>query len=493
MSGIDPEASDPSSVALAEQRLLHALEQVPESSHYLIALSGGLDSSCLLRLAVPVLRSKGALVEAVHVNHGLSDNASDWEAFCLRLSNELGVHCYIERVQVKVHGDGWEAAARKARYQAFSHYLRADSVLLLAHHLDDQLETVMMRILQRRHVMTLSGIPQQRLLATGVLFRPWLTERRDVLLQIARANDWEWVEDESNQDQRFTRNRVRNRLLPDLFERNSSLESSIIALSRAALALKKVEERLMSWAFDYCEGKTHKLSVPALLSLSDAAQRQLLRFWIDHLGVEQPPDSILNRVWREVLNAKPDSSPMLQWGGVRLHRFADMLFVLPAGSTKTLPELAYKVPLSELPGKWQVGVYTLSLALLKSANDVDSESVSNDGPCECRDVLSLPAEASELLVRNRRPGDRFASGGGNTQELKKLWRNLGIPPWWRSHMPLLEFEGALLWAGPGLIAPEFLSSDTASKKEDAEAGVDRLFLQVGMSGPDLPPGIALNR
>ena len=156
-----------------------------------VALSGGVDSVTLLHK----LRARGP-VAAIHVHHGLSPNADRWAAFCRRLCKRLDVPLTVVKVKVVRRGQGLEAAARQARYEAFA---KADAeCIALAHNLDDQAETVLMNLLRGAGRRGASGMPKQSRFKGKTLLRPLLDTPRDEIEAYARRHRLAWVEDESN-------------------------------------------------------------------------------------------------------------------------------------------------------------------------------------------------------------------------------------------------------------------------------------------------------
>src|SRR5688572_7131305 len=193
---------------MASSRKLPSAEPLLDSlrgKRVAVALSGGMDSVVLLHL----LR-KHPGIRAIHVHHGLSPNADAWAAFCRRLCRQWHMPLRVVRVRVRKTGQGLEAAAREARYRAFG---RLDAeVIALAHHLDDQAETVLMNLLRGSGVRGASGMRSSVRFEGKELARPLLELPRSALERYARRHELQWVDDESNADEALTRNFVRRRL-----------------------------------------------------------------------------------------------------------------------------------------------------------------------------------------------------------------------------------------------------------------------------------------
>lgn len=204
-----------------------------------VGLSGGLDSVVLLHLLHKTRLAPGLVVSALHVHHGLSAQADEWAQFTARLCEEWSIPFSVRHVAVKPQGDGLEAAARAARYGAFE---QSDAdVLLLAHHANDQAETVLFNLLRGSGVSGLSGMPVQRMLGEKLIVRPLLGVGRAELLTYAQAHGLHWVEDESNASLAFSRNHLRHAVLPQLAKRYPSVVST---LARTAGHLAEADQLL---------------------------------------------------------------------------------------------------------------------------------------------------------------------------------------------------------------------------------------------------------
>ncbi|HAV36197.1 MAG TPA: tRNA lysidine(34) synthetase TilS, partial [Massilia sp.] len=205
-------------------RALNALRAQSSPSSIALACSGGLDSMVLLHLASNWCRAHGVKLFAFHVHHGLSPHADAWLAHVEAGAAALGVASDHRRVQVDKHGSGTEAAARKLRYRALGEMCRAHgaTLLLTAHHLDDQAETVLLQLLRGSGPAGLSGMdaansaPELLGNPALVMARPLLPLARAELEAYAGEHALAWVEDESNQDPRYARNALRHQVMPAL-------------------------------------------------------------------------------------------------------------------------------------------------------------------------------------------------------------------------------------------------------------------------------------
>lgn len=275
-----------------------------------VGLSGGCDSVVLLHLLTR-LGWKGEL-QAIHVHHGLSPNADGWAAFCGDYCRGLGVPLIVRRVSVAIaSGLGVEAAARNARYAAFSEVARG--CLLLAHHRGDQAETVLFNLLRGAGVNGAAGIPVERKSGELQLFRPLLDVSRGEIEAYANAAGLSWVTDESNADTALTRNYLRHEALVALSRRFPAAESSLAqAAANFAEAAELLDELAeLDWQ-QVCDGAAATMA--GLRQLSVPRLKNLLRHRLRYLGWQAPVASRLDEFARQLLAAAPDRHPELVLG-----------------------------------------------------------------------------------------------------------------------------------------------------------------------------------
>lgn len=446
MSGIEPSPPDVTNPAWLDSVLL----SLPPATHYCFALSGGLDSVSLLSLLAPILRARGALLRAIHVHHGLSPNADTWADFCQSLCKQHHLSCQIHKVQVEPDGSGLEAAARKARYDVFRRELMPDEVLLQGHHQDDQAETVLLRLMRGATPDQLAAIPQRRVLGQGCLFRPWLGVPRQFLLATAQQHGLRWIEDESNQDLALDRNYLRLAVLPALTQR---WPSARVALARVAAQAGQQHEllaHLLEPSFAAAIEMTPfglALRLEALRPLSSLHRDAVIRRWLDCLSIPQIPSATLHRFEREVLGVKADSSPELRWGMHSVRAYRDRLFYVPVAEDQ-IPALEHSVDVSALPLRVEMGGWRVQL----------SEAASMDVEADLRQgcaVIAVMSSGGNFCLRHKRQKDALRLPSGQHQQLKTVFQDMGVPPWWRPAWPMLFSEDVLVCAGPGKVDPLF--------------------------------------
>jgi tRNA(Ile)-lysidine synthase len=424
-------------------RIADQLKHIVKPSDRLLAgLSGGVDSVVLLDVLGRLARKLRFRLAALHVNHQLSPNAGRWESFCRRLCRARGIPFESEKVGVR-RGDSVEAAARAARYAAFARHDCEYAVL--AHHRDDQVETLLLQLLRGAGVKGLAAMPLLREAegrrqkadpsvvsrqSSPAILRPLLDVTRAEILEYARKRGLKWIEDESNQDIYFQRNFIRHEVLPVIARRFPAYRVTLArAAGHLAEAARLLDELAEADAAGHLADGT--LSIAALRRLPAARGRNLLRYFLASYGVTMPSAERLEEALRQALTAKQDARVRIELGGFELRRFENRLHVV-AGRTE---------PAAGYARRWR-GEKKIALP-------------------ELGGVLAMPRARGTGLSLARLSGHpvtiRVRRGGESLQpdcrrprrSLKNLLQEARIPPWERGRLPLILCGKELVWA-PGI-------------------------------------------
>lgn len=432
-----------------EQFLAPYYPRLASASTILIGFSGGLDSTVLLHACARELpRSK---LRALHVNHGLSPNSDYWQEHCQSFCRQLGITLYSRPVAVSSRGRGIERAAREARYQCFEELVGLNDILLLAHHKDDQAETVLYRLLRGSGPKGLQGMPEFRPLGEGHLLRPLLDYSRSDLELYARHHQLKWIEDESNTATRFDRNYLRHQIVPLLAERWPDYQQRILRSAQQCESAQLVlDERGRE---DLAALDVRQERVGFSLSLGDvfqnltlARQKNLLRCWVDSLRLEPCGHSIIDSVLSDLLSARRDASPLVSWSGGSFRRFKNRLYLLPVfGSPwpiKSLNNSSQNAPndvVRYVTDNESIDVRFEDDYHLPVPGGFNLSFSAVEGPGALR---ITPQDNVEIGFRQG--GERCRpSGRYHSAPLKKLLQEAQLEPWLRDLAPLVYINGEL--------------------------------------------------
>lgn len=403
-----------------------------------VAYSGGRDSTALLHATAKAAHEQGVRVLALHVHHGLQAKADEWLAHCERQCAAWRRKGWpVELIHVRLalqpkKGESVEAVARKARYRALHEMATAHgaSTVLLAHHRRDQAETFLLQALRGAGVTGLAGMPAAVVRDGVAWMRPWLDHPREAIEAYVRQHRLRYVDDDSNDDTRFARNRLRLAVWPTL--------AGAFPQAEAALA------DAGAWARDasacLTELAAHDLasvSAPAGLklgawqALGAPRARNALRAWYRQSAGEPLPASWVDRLWNELPQLR-SAEWHLPHGSLRSYRGVlsySAAVLPPAGAPAGQEETTLKI--------LRRGLYPLPAW----------GGVLHAEPCKSGGVPK--ALAKELRLARRTGGEQFQSGPARPpRSLKKQFQAAAVPAWARSG-PLLYAREQLVFV-PGL-------------------------------------------
>lgn len=413
---------------LTPHHLRRRLAQLPAARRYRVAYSGGRDSHVLLHCLRAV---QPQATSAVHVHHGLHPEADRWAEHCVEVCAKLNVT--LDVIEVNAHpaaGQSPEAAAREARYRALAECLGHDEALLTAHHRNDQAETLLLQLLRGAGPRGLAAMPAHCSLGAGLHLRPLLEFPRAALADYAARLDLNWVEDHSNLDLNLDRNFLRHRVAPVLAERWPAWDATL-----ARAAVNSSESAMLAEALGHADlqlavtADPLQLDLAALRRLDRVRRANVVRVWLQGLGVATPARAHMQRLLDDVVDGRVDAEPVVHWAGVELRRYRERLYAMAP--------LAPHDPNQCIP-------WSLQAPLPLPALEVCLSAVCTQG----RGVRADALVRGDTQVRFRRGGERLRPvGSAHHRELKTLFQEAGVAPWQRARIPLLYVGDQLAAVG----------------------------------------------
>lgn len=407
------------------KKLTEFLQDLNTKKNLVIALSGGSDSMALIHLAQAYVKKHPNLkLWAIHINHGISSQALKWEYHCKKWCDFFNIEIKIFRT--KVHrGAGLEERAREARYKIFAENLTSQDLLLMGHHQDDAIETLMLNMFRASGTRGLASIPKSRSFAGILLFRPFLTCPKSSILNYLAKHKLSWVDDDSNTDTSILRNFLRLEALPKIEQKFPNLKQNLstsikIAEETESLLADLAQEDLKKLEFNT---KEQYLNWQLFCEFSRSRQKNILRH-IQKIYKFPPINTPMLDAFTNLAKTKTQDMGIFSWSNIELRLFDNRLYF----NTKD-----YFAPLSIKEAQYWNG----ASALLGIKNEF---------------LPRLPI--GDYQISARRTGAKIFYKGMN-RKVKKLLQEKKIAPWVREQLPFIWQKNELICVGNIIIADNF--------------------------------------
>tara|TARA_B100000524_G_scaffold287601_1_gene162701 strand:+ start:294 stop:1262 length:969 start_codon:yes stop_codon:yes gene_type:complete len=294
------------------------------STKILLAYSGGIDSSVLLDCLYKISLDTPLSIRTIHVNHGLSPQSIEFEKHCLEITSRLN----IEHETIKINIDSSsniEELSRKKRYLVLTNSCRDDEVIFTAHHDEDQIETFLQRLIRGSGARGLSSMKKESKYFNKLIYRPFLNISKSIIDKYCNMNNISYIQDQSNHDDRFDRNFIRNNVVPVLRSRWPSISKNI-------LNNIEVQEINIKCLTDYARSILPNLYLSTQNELSVSKLNQELthnKILIIHEWVIMQTGIILNlkqiKEILKILNTNNDSNPLFTFDQIKIIKNKDIL------------------------------------------------------------------------------------------------------------------------------------------------------------------------
>ncbi len=401
-----------------------ALNQYIENGQFTftVALSGGVDSVVLLHIMHGLKQQYPQLnLSAIYVNHGLSENAFHWQQFCHARCQQLAINFKAAQVTVKQQSrTSIEAQARKVRYQALDELSPSGSVILLGQHLNDQIETFLLRLKRGSGLKGLGAMQPIRVLDSGrECFRPLLAIKRSEIEAFAQQFNISHITDESNSDERFERNFLRQQIVPKLAERFTGFEQctarSIELLQQQQALLDEYTQQDLA----QCINQHQALELHKLSDYSAGRIANVLRAWLALFSHTMPSQKQLTQIMSQAIHAQADAQIKIELSDGQIRRHQGLLYFVQ------LKPLAVNIE------------QVISNELVLSNGEILS--------CQRGVGIRAPKTDEQVSVRFNCNSARIKplkKPGSNT--LKHWFKDAKVAPWLRADIPLIFYNDELV-------------------------------------------------
>jgi tRNA(Ile)-lysidine synthase len=425
----------------------------------ILAYSGGIDSQVLLEILSQLKQQKKLSNHLIicHVNHGLSNNAAQWQIFAQQQCKQRNLTLVTKKVEItRKKQQSLEQLAREARYQALDEQAEklVNAVVLTGHHQDDQAETFLLALKRGSGLKGLSAMPKISRRKNFTLVRPLLTVSRDEIEYFAQQHNLVWVEDESNEDQVYDRNYLRHNILPQLTERWPAIKTTINRSSEHCQEAQNLLDDLASLDLVVCllPNSPSALSISALKQLSVARFNNLLRYFLASHGKLMPTSEQLKQLHQQI-GAKHDKNPAIKLADTWLRRYQDGLyltenfadvsnFLAPLDLTSLTTTNALVVTLPD-----NVGQVIIEKSKHHSVNNSENTPLIKKSLLDKALFVSAPRIQQRVEIRFSHCNPHcLPDYRQHHRPLKKVLQELNIPPWQRKRIAYLYYDDELVAA-----------------------------------------------
>ncbi|MBC3874972.1 tRNA lysidine(34) synthetase TilS [Undibacterium flavidum] len=433
-----------------------------------VAYSGGLDSTVLLALASLYAQQEQIPIFAYHVNHGISANALAWETHCQNVCERLSIPFKAQQVSIHNQGQGIESVARAERYRALGQMCEADHVglLLVAHHLEDQAETMLMQLFRGTGLRGLGGMDEFNFAPTllnsqkVLIARPLLTETKSCIQNYATQNQLQNIEDESNDNVLFTRNATRHLLMPNIERIFPHFSERLLRTSMHTRSAQRLLDDLAKTDLASCS-QNNVLDLAQLSQLNADRVSNAFRFWLSSNYVQLPSTSKIAEIQAQLFNARDDAKVAIRHGEFSICRYASRIYLVDHRFESSYHEdIEYR-----WHGEERKYFPELKGTLLFQPSDfgVNARGLS--------DIT--------MVIRRREGGERLRLAKNRpSRDLKSHFQSAKIPFWQREKLPVIYVENRLFFVGLLGVDAAFLS-DEVDESKSPEDKIQLIWLPDG--------------
>jgi len=402
------------------------VELLAKYDYLVISYSGGIDSSLLLYCAMHYLDVKlQKKLSCIHVNHGLSTNANAWEQHCIAQASLYGIP--IKVCQVQTNGKIDEAHLRELRYTTIAQHVPKNSLLMCAHHLDDQIETLLFRLFRGDGFDGLAGIHDFSKIFGLEVYRPLLTYSKQQIIDLATKYTVKYINDESNSSIKYSRNFLRNEIIPLIAQRWPQYGEAITNVRSQIIKHKDFFAVNINKYLQQIGALANSTLVIKDLEHAYFSKYDLVRFWLKSNKL-YPKDTILCQVLTQVVQAKSDKNPMVQIGKWQLRRSFDKLFLLESSQLSAVNVAQYTWQSHQVLKTSSKLYPQISFAKLVQTLQMSGQQ---------KDLQSI----KELMPDNVELTVKF---GIYCKKAKERFRALQVPTWKRHEYPLIYYKHKLI-------------------------------------------------
>ncbi len=424
---------------------------------FLIAFSGGLDSTVLLYQLLEIKKKYYIKIRAIHINHNLTSLSKKWTEHCKKICHVNYIPLIIENINIKKNTKNIEETLRIKRYNIIYNHLLPNEILLTGHHMNDQCETFILSLKRGSGPTGLSSMSFETLFGTKKIIRPFLKKTKKELKLWAIKKNLQWIEDFSNLNVDYDRNFIRNKIIPILEKRwpyflKNCFRTTNICQKETMLLNYFLHKKIYHF-IQYDDS----LNIENFKNMKKEMCTALIRYWLSLKKIKIPSYKNIQCIYHQIIFSRIDANPKVSLKKYEIRRYKKSLHFI-----KTQPDI------KSILLFWHKKNEKLTLP-----NNLGYLIKNNNG-------MTLPApENNELVnIRFQYEGNVLILGRNKKRKIKKIWQEKNIPPWLRNQIPLLFYNNNLISA-LGLfvvnIKNQYRNAWTVSWKNDLKSNHNDFF------------------
>ena len=389
-------------------------------NQFLVAYSGGSDSTALLYLANKMAKKYKVEIRAIHVNHNLNSDSIDWENHCKYFCKKLNIPIIVKSINIVLKSsESIEERARDERYRIISSHVNNKTIMMTGHHNNDQSETFLYQLLRGSGVKGLSAMSDFKKMSNGYHSRPFLNISKNTLMELVNFKELKYILDKSNDNTKFSRNFIRKEILPKIKEKWPSYSSTI---SRAASNLAdsdRLNRDLAEIDIRSLLLSDHNKISTLVKNLDEYRFNNVIRFWIKKNNFRMPSLEQIYSIYYNVLNAGNDKTPFFSCSEYEIRRHNDYIEIMKPLKKHDSSKI--------YNWKFEENLVISNLSVNLSWKNLEEKLGNN---------LNKDAE-----VKFRENGKKIVFG--KNKNLKDYMRENKIPPWKRDRTLLIYIDKVL--------------------------------------------------
>ncbi|CAL4319222.1 tRNA lysidine(34) synthetase TilS [Buchnera aphidicola] len=402
-------------------------EEIKKNKKFLVAYSGGLDSTVLLHKLLELKKRYSSIkLRAIHINHNLHPSSNFWVEFCQKECDKFGVKLIIKKIFLS-KTTGIEEKARLLRYKKIIKNSYPNEIILTAHHLDDQIETFFLCLKRASGSKGLSGISEIIHLSKNKIIRPFLKIKKCQLKKIAIENQLIWIKDPSNKNIQFERNFLRKEIIPKFKKRwpfflKNCYKSMLIFKEQESIINQLITEKIKNLSLI-----NNGLNITQLKKINKPIQKLILRNWIKKNSLICPNNNFIKQIFIQLVSNKNKKNIKICFKNFEIQKYNDALYW-----TKTFPSIKKEILL------WKNFKNSINLPYNLGKLIINKLGMK----------IPYPKEKENIQIRFhvKKNEKIFFSEQKKAITIKKIWQMYSIPPWLRNKIPILYYDNQLISA-----------------------------------------------